>query len=154
MKTITTALALLSLTTAALAQPAGAQSPVERGRYLVKIGGCNDCHTAGYGMAEGKVPEADWLQGDQLGWQGPWGTSYATNLRLHFAGLTEAQWLQQARTLRTRPPMPWFVLREMDEADLKALYAYIRAAGPAGRPAPAALPPGTAAAGPVAKFPG
>jgi hypothetical protein len=21
---------------------------IERGRYLVKIGGCNDCHTVGY----------------------------------------------------------------------------------------------------------
>lgn len=30
---------------------------VERGRYLLKIAGCNDCHTPGYLMAEGKVPE-------------------------------------------------------------------------------------------------
>lgn len=54
---------------------------IERGRYLVKVGGCNDCHTAGYGMSAGKVPEKDWLQGDQLGWHGPWGTTYPTNLR-------------------------------------------------------------------------
>ena len=50
--------------------------------------------------------------------------------------------------------MPWFVLREMTDADLKAVYAYMRQAGPAGRPAPAALAPGVAAIGPVVRFPG
>jgi mono/diheme cytochrome c family protein len=136
------------------ATPAPSKAQVERGRYLVKITGCNDCHTAGYGQAAGKVPEKDWLQGDALGWQGPWGTTYATNLRLHFSRLSEAQWLEQARTMQARPPMPWFVFRDMREADLKAIYAYIRAAGPAGNPAPAYAPPGTAVQGPVARFPG
>src|SRR6476660_8143341 len=27
------------------AAPSPAQSPVERGKYIVTIGGCNDCHT-------------------------------------------------------------------------------------------------------------
>jgi mono/diheme cytochrome c family protein len=57
---------------------------VKRGRYLVQIGGCNDCHTAHYPEKGGKVPEAQWLTGDALGWQGPWGTTYPTNLRLYF----------------------------------------------------------------------
>lgn len=135
--------------------PAWAQADqVERGRYLVKITGCNDCHTSGYAQSGGKTPEKDWLQGGPLGWQGPWGTTYATNLRLSFAGLSEAQWLQQARRMQSRPPMPWFVLREMDEADLKAIYAYLRAAGPAGRPAPAYVPPGQPVHGPVISYPG
>src|SRR5690348_6278965 len=30
---------------AATAQTAPAQSPVERGKYLTLVGGCNDCHT-------------------------------------------------------------------------------------------------------------
>jgi mono/diheme cytochrome c family protein len=132
-----------------------AQAPlVERGRYLVKIGGCNDCHTPAYGMKAGQVPEKDWLVGDAVGWQGPWGTSYATNLRLHFGNMSQQQWLQQARSLQSRPPMPWFVLRQMTEHDLKAIHAYIQSLGPAGQPAPAALPPGQAANGPVIKFPG
>lgn len=129
-------------------------SPIERGRYLVKIGGCNDCHTAAYGAKAGEVPEKDWLTGDAIGWQGPWGTTYATNLRLLFSGLGEKQWLERARTMQTRPPMPWFVLRQMSEGDLKAIHAYIRSLGPAGQPAPAALPPGQAANGPVIRFPG
>lgn len=134
-----------------LAQP---QRLVERGQYLVKITGCNDCHTAGYTQSGGKTPEKEWLQGDALGWQGPWGTTYAPNLRLHFSRLTEKQWLAQARTMQTRPPMPWFSLREMSESDLKAIYAYVRAAGPAGQPAPAYVPPGVPVQGPVARFPG
>ena len=141
----------LSLIAAAVqAQPA---AQVERGRYLVKTAGCNDCHTAGYAQRAGAVPEKDWLQGDALGWQGPWGTTYASNLRLHFARLTEAQWLEQARTMQARPPMPWFGLRDMSDADLKAIWAYVRAAGPAGEPAPSFLPPGNAPRGPVVRFP-
>lgn len=61
-----------------------AKGSIERGRYLAKIGGCNDCHTPGYGLSGGQVPEAQWLVGDQLGWNGPWGTTYPSNLRLFF----------------------------------------------------------------------
>lgn len=149
--------ALASLAAAVVgahAQGNGGASTIDRGRYLVKIAGCNDCHTAGYTQRSGAVPEEDWVTGDQLGWQGPWGTTYPTNLRLSFSTMGEAQWLQYARTIKTRPPMPWYVLREMTDADLKALYAYVRAAGPKGQPAPAYVPPGRPAAGPVVKFPG
>ncbi len=31
--------------------------------------------------------------------------------------------------MQPRPPMPWFGLRDMNDADLKAIYAFIRAAG-------------------------
>ena len=65
------------------AQHAFAEAPkkadlksLDRGRYLVKIAGCNDCHTRGYAETAGKVPEKQWLTGDQLGWRGPWGTTY------------------------------------------------------------------------------
>lgn len=144
----------LLLTSAAHAQSSTAAGPVDRGRHLVKIAGCNDCHTAGYGASGGQTPEKDWLQGDALGWQGPWGTTYATNLRLHFSQLTEAQWLQQARTMKARPPMPWFVFRDMSDRDLRAIYAYMRRAGPAGQPAPVYVPPGQPVQGPVVRFPG
>lgn len=146
-------LAAMLLSAAAHSQSSPPAQQVERGRYLVKIAGCNDCHTAGYAQRAGQVPEKDWLQGDTLGWHGPWGTTYATNLRLHFSQLSESQWLQQARTMQARPPMPWFALRDMSDADLRALYAYIRGAGPAGMPAPAYVPPGQTAQGPVIRFP-
>ena len=129
------------------------RDPVALGRYLVLTTGCNDCHTAGYAMSAGATPEAQWLTGDRLGWRGPWGTSYASNLRLSLARLGEAQWLHHARNLQARPPMPWFGLREMSDTDLLAIYRYVRAAGPAGEPAPAALPPGRLPEGPVIQFP-
>jgi len=141
---------LLSLSVYAAAQPA--VELLAQGRYLANIGGCNDCHTAGYLMNEGRVPEEKWLLGDKFGWYGPWGTTYATNLRLLVADMTEAQWLTMAGVLKTRPPMPWWKLNEMKEEDLKALYHYIRHLGPAGEPAPAYIPPGREPPPPYASF--
>ncbi len=113
---------------------------VDRGRYLVRITGCNDCHTAEYAAKEGAVAEAKWLTGSHVGFEGPWGTTYPSNLRLLIAELTREQWLSHARR-RTRPPMPWFSLRDMTDEDLTAIYRYIRALGPAGARAPAYEPP-------------
>jgi len=148
------------LVTLGLAAAPGAAGAADRpteelalGRYLVQIAGCNDCHTPGYGATAGKTPEAEWLTGDRLGWQGPWGTTYPTNLRRHFANLSEADWMAYARSGESRPPMPWFNLRVMADAELKAIYRYIKAAGPAGEPAPAYVPPGGKASGPVVVFP-
>ena len=140
------------------AQPRGAAGKtnpqlVERGRYLVKIAGCNDCHTSGYMAAAGKVPEAQWLTGDKLGWRGPWGTTYAINVRLYMKDVSEADWLKRAKTMETRPPMPWFALRDMTERDLKAIYHYVKAQPVAGEPAPAYVPPGQEPKGPYAQFP-
>ena len=126
---------------------------VALGRYLVQTAGCNDCHTPGYGLNAGKVPEAAWLTGDRLGWQGPWGTTYPTNLRLHFAKLTESEWLAYARNGESRPPMPWFNLRVMSDDELIAIYRYVKSAGPAGEPAPSYVPPGGKVTGPVVQFP-
>ena len=43
---------------------AAADDPaIKRGRYLVQIGGCNDCHTAGYAETAGNVPTDAWLTG-------------------------------------------------------------------------------------------
>ncbi len=128
-------------------------SHVGRGRYLVKIAGCNDCHTAGYAETGGAVPEAEWLTGDRLGWRGPWGTTYPINLRLYMNGLSEPQWLTLARTLRSRPPMPWFALRDMSDDDLRAIYQFVRSLPPRGDPAPAYVPPDRVPPMPYVQFP-
>ena len=136
------------------AQEKKKQDPqVERGRYLVRIAGCNDCHTPNYPQTGGKVPESEWLTGDALGWRGPWGTTYPTNLRLYMQDLTEEQWVKKAKTLNARPPMPWFNVRDMTAADLRALYRYVRHLGPAGKPAPAFVPPDQEPKGPAVQFP-
>lgn len=125
----------------------------DRGRYLVTIAGCNDCHTAGYADAAGKIPEKDWLAGDRIGWRGPWGTTYASNLRLAMQKLTEEQWLTTARTVEFRPPMPWYILREMTDQDLRAIYRFIRNLGPAGVAMPDYVPPDREPPQPYILFP-
>ncbi len=129
------------------------EAQLERGRYLVKIAGCNDCHTAGYLMAPDNIPESDWLTGDRMGWSGPWGTSYPKNLRLRLAPLSESEWLALARNANFRPPMPNYTLHVMSDEDLLAIYQLVKYLGPAGEPAPAALPPGQVPEGPVVIFP-
>jgi len=150
---------LALLAGAALIGTAGNQSPgpaasaeIERGRYLVQVGACNDCHTHGYPEAAGQIDEKQWLLGSSLGWSGPWGTTYPANLRLVAARLNESQWLQHARS-PWRPPMPWFNLRDMDDRDLIAIYRYARYLGPAGGPAPAYVPPDEAPLPPYILFP-
>lgn len=127
------------------------KASVERGRYLVQIGGCNDCHTPGYAEKAGNVPMSDWLTGTPVGFQGAWGTSYAANLRLTLNGLTEDQWVTFARVPR-RPPMPWFNLRDMSDSDLRAMYRFVRELGPKGERAPPAAAPGVAVNTPVIVF--
>ena len=125
----------------------------ERGRYLVQIAGCNDCHTAGYAEKGGKIDEKDWLTGDALGWRGPWGTTYAINLRQYMQGINEKDWVAKAKHVETRPPMPWFNLRAMTESDLRAIHRYVRSLGPAGQPAPSYVPPNQEPRPPVVTFP-
>ncbi|WP_305804409.1 hypothetical protein [Stenotrophomonas sp. YIM B06876] len=122
--------------------PSATTALLRRGEYLLRTSGCNDCHTAGYAEQQGKVPMEQWLTGSPLGYYGPWGTTYASNLRLRLHEMDEAQWLQYSATLHTRPMMPDFALRAMSEEDRRAIHRFVRSLGPAGAPAPAALPPG------------
>lgn len=129
------------------------QSDIERGRYLVAISGCNDCHTPGFLVNGSKTPQKDWLTGGLLGWRGPWGTTYPANLRLYFQEITEDQWVQVAREIQRRPPMPYYSLNQMAEPDVRAMYKYIRSLGPAGSPAPKFVPPDKAPPQPYVQFP-
>lgn len=124
---------------------------VTRGQYLIKIAGCNDCHTAGYPENGGTTPQEEWLTGSTVGFQGPWGTSYATNLRLYVQGVTESQWRERVRHPML-PPMPWFSLRDMTDDDLTAIYRFIHRLGPHGEPAPKAVAPGVKATTPYYEF--
>lgn len=115
-----------------------------RGDYLIRIAGCNDCHTPAYGERGGDVPRAQWLVGSPMGFHGPWGTTYAANLRLKAAEMDEAGWLKYTAELHTRPIMPDFNVRAMHEDDRRAMYRFIRSLGPGGTKAPDYLPPGKA----------
>ena len=138
--------------------PSTPQSAVERGRYLVGITGCHDCHSpkiAGMkpdpdrmlsgrpqttkvpSKAEGEVHASE----DLTAWTGGWGQSVASNLTPDpTTGLgtryTEAKFLQTMRTgkkpegVQLLPPMPTDVYQNMKDEDLKAIYAYLRTIKP------------------------
>lgn len=121
-----------------------AASDIGAGRYLVLVGGCNDCHTPQYAQTNGaQPPEAEWLKGSTEGHTGPWGTSYGKNLRMTVGRMSEDQWVELLATGSSLPPMPWPSVRAMSDADKRAVYRYIASLpGEVGEQAPAALPPG------------
>lgn len=117
------------------------EESIARGRYLVHVGGCNDCHTPNYPESGGSVHESQWLTGSAVGYSGPWGVSYPSNLRLVAQQMDALQWRQHARAPRL-PPMPWFNVAAMTDQDVDAIYRYLRHLGPAGKAAPPSVPPG------------
>ena len=146
-----TALVLPRLINAAHADPAlgangiasiSAPTPEAAGRYLVRVAGCNDCHTPDFMQRGEAVPESQWLIGVGLGFKGPWGTSYAPNLRTKVQMLPEDTWVAGVKSSTGRPPMPWPSVHAMSDADLRSLYRYIRSLGPNDNVTPAPLPPG------------
>lgn len=118
-----------------------AKDQIAAGKYIVEIGGCNDCHTPGFAEGGGKTPEDEWLVGVPVGYRGPWGTSYPSNLRLSVQNTPEDAWVATMSEREALPPMPWPSLHAMNERDLRATYAYIKSLPVKGAPAPAPLPP-------------
>ncbi|OWX99331.1 MULTISPECIES: cytochrome C [Thioclava] len=134
------ALAALAGSSAGLAQ----EVSVERGRLVSITSGCHDCHTAGYNESGGKIDPEAALKGVPLGWQGPWGTTYAVNLRDEIKDMDEDGFVEFAKTFDAKPPMPFYNVHAMPESDLRSLYQYIKSLGEPGDPMPEALPPGEA----------
>ena len=135
---------------AAVSQP---EPDIDRGRYLVEIMGCNDCHTPGYMMKKGNIPEEDWLTGGNLGFRGPSGTAYPTNLRLLFNSIPEEDWLVLAKQMRKDSPMAWVMLPKASDQDLRAVYQFVKYLGPKGAPSPSRLPAGATPTTPYMEYP-
>jgi hypothetical protein len=130
-------------------QPASAQpsvqaaDPIAAGKYLIQIGGCNDCHTPGFMETGGvNVPEENLLTGLAVGFRGPWGTTYGSNLRIFAKQFVEDDFVKVLRARTSRPPMPWSAIHAMSDADLRAVFKYLTSLKPAGKPAPAFVPAG------------
>jgi len=133
-------IATTALSTGAIAQD---QTPsVALGERMSIIGGCHDCHSAGYGESNGKIDPATALKGNPVGYSGPWGTTYAVNLRLVAADKSEDEWVDFLKTFETAPPMPWFNVRHFTDTEMRSLHMYIVSLGDPGDPAPTKLPPG------------
>lgn len=90
--------------------------------------------------------------GDLTAWVGPWGTSYTANLtpdkQTGLGGWTAEQFIKTMRTGKhlgvgrpILPPMPWYSLAGLSDADLKAIFAYLRSLKPIKNQVPSPVPP-------------
>ena len=126
--------------------PAVAATSMEAaGEYLTLVGSCNDCHTQGWSESEGKVPPADRFAGFNVGFRGPWGTTYGKNLRTVVQRQSEDHWVEVLKTSDGgdgKPPMPWWNTKQMSDRDLRAMYRYIKSLGPKPNGVPRSLPAG------------
>lgn len=55
---------------------------------------------------------------------------------------SEDQFVEFAKTFKTRLPMPWYNVHAMDESDIRSLYQYIKSLGDLGEQVPQAVAPG------------
>jgi mono/diheme cytochrome c family protein len=166
-------LGLAGLTSCASRAPGGAsgtaatpavmtpEQKIERGRYLVTIGSCGDCHTPGafYGAAD----SARMFAGSELGWVGPWGTSYPSNLtpdpETGIGKWSEGDIINaikrgvKADGSPIMPPMPWPNLAYLTDEDASAIAAFLKSIPPVVHAVPALVRPGVKPLGPVLTVP-
>lgn len=115
---------------------------VDFGAHIAVIGGCHDCHTVGYNESGGQVNPDVALRGNPAGFAGPWGTTFAKNLRLTIANMSEDDWVTFSNTFQTAPPMPWYNVHAFTDVEARSLYQYIKSLpGGLGDPTPDSLPP-------------
>ena len=127
--------ALFVLMFAMVPVDASAQGNAKRGEYLVKAGGCVGCHT------EEKKDATAFAGGRAL--KTPFGTFHGPNITPHpqagIGGWTEADFIKAMRTGRRPdganyfPAFPYPSFTKISDADLRDLWAYLRALPPSGR---------------------
>jgi len=108
---------------------------VERGKYLVTIAQCESCHSA-YDGQQRPIPGMKFGGGLHL--QGSWGEVVTPNITSDPSGIsyyTPDLFVQVIRTgavvaRKLNPVMPWSYFRNMTDADLKAIFAYLRSVPP------------------------
>lgn len=136
-------------------------SRVERGRYLTEIMACNDCHTPGFFYGAPDFQRQ--LSGSELGWTGPWGTSFPRNLTPDMeTGIGKWSERDIVTALRTgvrpngtvlMPPMPWANYVNLSDGDAYAIAAFLKSLPPVRHKAPALVPPGVEHDHPAMRFP-
>lgn len=139
------------------ASAAVAETPVERGKYLVQFGGCNDCHSPGYFF--GKTSPETFLSGSDVGFQLPHGTYVGPNLTPDDeTGLGKWSEEQIVTALQTgvRPDgrvlaeiMPWHAFAKLTKEDAASIAAFLKSLKPVNNKVPAPLGPGAKASFPV-----
>ena len=116
-----------------------ADARTERGKYLVTLGGCNDCHTPGYFLGKPDFSRA--LGGSEVGFEIPGlGVFHGPNLtpdkETGLGDWTAAQ-IVAAITKGQRPDgrelapiMPWKGLAVLSKEDAAAIAAYLKSLPP------------------------
>jgi len=118
-------------------------------------------HPAEMKLPPAPPPSGPWIASvaaTMTAWAGPWGVSYTANLTPDpdtGTGLwTEQQFVDTIRSGRhlgrgreILPPMPWPAIRNLTDADLKAIFAYLRTIPAVKNRVPDPLPPADAAPG-------
>jgi cytochrome c553 len=121
--------------------PPATGNKVRYGEYLANIAHCMECHTQ-----HGEKGELlrDRLGAGGLVIEGPWGKSVSRNLTPHESGLKSWTDAQIAKAVREgvdrngnpyRPPMAFEFYKNISDADMAALIAYLRSLKPVLRPA-------------------
>jgi hypothetical protein len=101
-------------------------------------------HPASMTLPPPPAPSGPWVgafTATNTAWSGPWGISYPRNLTPDKAtGLGEWTAQQFVDTMRTGrrqgrgreilPPMPWKVFKNLNDADLKGMFAYLQTLKP------------------------
>jgi len=135
---------------ALLSAPAAAETPVERGKYLVTIGGCSDCHTPGSFL--GKPDMSRFLGGSDVGFAIPGlgvfvGRNLTPDKETGLGGWTDEQ-VVAAITTGLRPDgrtlapiMPWQALSQLTPDDARAIVAYLRSIPPVKHAVPGPFAP-------------
>jgi mono/diheme cytochrome c family protein len=159
---VAASLATQSCTSGKVEATTAAVDPVVRGRYLVTIMSCNDCHTPGYFY--GAADTLRRLSGSDLGWVGPWGVVHARNITPDTAtGIGKWTTEEIVKALRSgNTPdgsqlaeiMPWKNFASiLDENDAMAIAAYLKSLPPITHKNLDRIPPGGKLTGNNVMFP-
>ena len=132
-----------------LGGPVGApdvSSPEKRGRYLVTISGCADCHTPQDAHGQ-PMTGLEFAGGFVL--DGPWGRIASANLTPDPSGIPyydEPLFIQAMRTgyvkaRKLNQIMPWHAHRGMTDEDLAGIFAFMKTFRPVRHHVDNSLPP-------------
>ena len=129
-----------SLAFLAMASLASAdEAQIARGRYLVTLGGCIDCHSPGYFL--NAFDEKTMLSGSEVGFQMPGlGVFYGPNLtpdpETGLGNWTEAEIVRAIQTGERpdgrilAPIMPWQSLANLTAEDALAIASFLKSMSP------------------------
>ena len=138
-------------TAAGLLTAAYADSQADRGKYLVTLGLCNDCHTPGYFF--GKADMAQFLGGSDVAFEIPGlgafaGRNITPDKETGIGNWTLEQIVIALQTGKRpdgrilAPIMPWHAFAKLTADDAMAIAAFLQSLNPVSNPLPGPFKPG------------